>query len=137
MRVCQGGHPMAAVPVCGGSVRSVCLVCLSGCAVGTARLKRGSEMNVYRLLELVNSLEASESGGEFAALDVAAVPGFDKLFNACDVSGVPFSSDGLRKLARRIAGRIGKPVAAVMGMQPAAVADCVGRFGLRPERVPA
>lgn len=92
---------------------------------------------MFRLVELVTKLEASESGSDFAPLDVSDVPGFDKLFSACETAGVSFTSSGLRQLARRIAARNGKAVAAIMGMRPDAVADCVVRMGLRPERVHA
>jgi len=92
---------------------------------------------VFRLVELITRLEASESGSEFAPLDVSDVPGFDKLFNACEAAGVAFNAAGLRQLARRIAARNGKAVSAIMGMRPDAVADCVSRMGLRPERVHA
>lgn len=134
MRTCDGGHPMAAVTVRGGTVRLVCLTCLQGVTTGPGRIRRGSEMRNFRLVELVSQLEASESGGEFAPLDVGDVPGFDRLFSACETAGVPFNSAGLRTLARRIAARNGHAVAAVMSMRPEAVADCVTRLALRPER---
>lgn len=91
-------------------------------------------MNVFRLVELVSKLEASESGGGFAPLDVSEVPGFDKLYSACEAAGTPFSSEGLRALARRIAAKTDCAVAKVMAMRPEAVAEAVGRLGLRPER---
>jgi hypothetical protein len=84
---------------------------------------------VFRLLELVNRLEASENGGDFAPLELNDVPGFDALFAACEHAGVSFSADGLRTLARRIAASKCKPVAAVLAMRPDAVAAYVqGNF---------
>lgn len=133
MKLCGTGHVMTAVPI-SGSVKLVCVTCLRGAVNGPGRVRRGCDVKVFRLVELVNKLEASESGGEFAPLDVADVPGFDKLFAACDTAGVPFSSDGLRALARRIAAKTGAAVAKVMAMTPDNVADSVGRLSLRPER---
>lgn len=126
---------MAAVPVCGREVRSVCLTCLRRAASGPVGIRKGC--NVFRLVELIKRLEESESGGDFAPLNVDDVPGFDKLYAACEVAGVSFNSEGLRHLARRIAVKNGKDVAAVMGMRPDAVADCAIRMGLRPERASA
>ena len=135
-KVCGGGHLMAAVPVC-GSVRLVCLTCLSQAASGPARVVRGCTVVTFRLVELVTRLEQSESGGEFAALDISDVPGFDALFEACDKAGTPFTAAGLRTLARRIAGRQCVPVAAIMAKKPETVAALVTELRLRPEPIPA
>jgi hypothetical protein len=136
MRRCDAGHLMAAVPA-GGSVRAVCVACLSRSLTGPGKLMRGCEMAPFRLLDVVTRLEATEGGGDFAPLDVDAVPSFDRLFNACEAAGVPFTAAGLRQLARRLSARSGRALAAVMAMAPAAVAEQVERHGLRPERVPA
>lgn len=126
LKMCDSGHPMTAVPVT-GAVRLVCLTCLRGAAQGPGRVQRGC--NVFRLLELVNRLEASESGGEFAPLELNDVPGFDALFAACEYAGFTFNAEGLRSLARQIAIRKCKPVAAVLAMRPDAVASYVqGNF---------
>ena len=135
-KVCGSGHAMTAVPVC-GSVRLVCLTCLCQARQGPAGVIRGSAVKTYRLVELVTQLEGSENGDEFGALNVADVPGFDALFVACDRSGTPFTADGLRKLARRIAARMEQPVAFVMGKKPEDVAELVKQFRLRPAPVGA
>lgn len=133
---CDGGHRMAVVPV-RGAVRPVCLACLARCVSGPARIRRGCEMSDFKLIDLITKLEAAESGAEFGTLDVSDVPGFDSLFAACDSTSTPFTSEGLRKLARRLAARRAEPVQKILSMSPGTVADCVGRAGIRAERVPA
>lgn len=128
---CNSGHPMTAVPV-RGAVRSICVTCLRRAASGSGRIQKGC--NVFRLVELITRLEASEEGKEFGALELNDVPGFDKLYASCESTGTTFNAQGLRTLARRIADRQGKPVAAVMGMRPDAVADCATRLGLGRDR---
>lgn len=136
MRHCEGGHLMAAIPV-NGAVRSVCLVCLSRCVGGPSRVRRGCEVSDFKLIDLITKLEKTESGDEFGTLDVTDVPGFDRLFAACDAVAVPFTSDGLRKMSRRLAARRAEPIEKILGMSPGTVAECVTRAGLRPERIPA
>lgn len=94
-------------------------------------------MDGIKLLDVISKLEDTESGNDFGTISVTDVPGFDKLFSACDTAGVPFTADGLRKLARRLAARRSEPVERFLSMAPGAVADYVGRFNLKPERIPA
>lgn len=125
---------MVSVPV-GVSVRLVCVECLRSamvaCGPGRRGIVKGSEMKTQSMRDLISKVELAELTGQFDKLNSTDVPGFDHVFQACDLAGIPLTADGLRLLVRRVATAAGESVNCVMGHSPEWAASHAKAYRIR------
>lgn len=131
---------MVPVPA-GGGVRLVCLECLRSAfavdASGRRGVTRGVQVKSFGVSDLILWLEKAEYDAGPGGLDASSVPGFDAVLDVCGRAGVPYTSEGVRTLVRKLAAKTCEPVAKIMGQNPATFAAAVRRERIRGDAVPA